>query len=157
MSVFGLPRRAAPLVGLLVLAGLAAGARGAAAAPTPTEFVREFQAALDARDVDRVLDLYAEDGVVLTPQGGVLAGRVSIRETLARNLAAGQPPLRLMNANFDGDSDRGVLIWVWHVDAAAHEAHPRGRRVRSMVYLRRLGGNWRIVAETAQIFAPPPD
>ncbi|BDG70213.1 hypothetical protein Rmf_01420 [Roseomonas fluvialis] len=157
MTAFELPRRVPRLARLVAVAWLAAGSGVATAAPTPSAFVRQFQEALEARDVERVLDLYAEDGVVLTPQGGVLAGRGSIRETLARNLAAGQPPLRLMNANLDGDSDRGVLTWVWHVDAAPQDAHSRGRRVLSMVYLRRVGGAWRIVAETAQIFAPPPE
>ncbi len=128
-----------------------------ATATTPGDFVRQFQAALDARDVDRILQLYAEDGIVLTPQGGVLTGRNSIREVLARNLAASQPPLRLMNANFDGDSERGVLVWVWHAEPASHETTARGRRLRSMLYLRNADGGWRIAAETAQIFTAPAD
>ncbi|CAH0297775.1 DUF4440 domain-containing protein [Roseomonas sp. CECT 9278] len=152
------PLRRRMVLGLAALAMPAAGRapRAEAGADTPAAFVRHFEAALTARDVDRVLAFYAEDGVVLTPQGGVVAGRTQIRAALAVNLAAGQPPLRLLNASFDGDADRGVLIWVWHVDGDARAA-ARGRRVRSMLYMRRDAAGWRIFAETAQIYAPPPD
>ncbi len=158
MTVCFLPRGNLMAVALAALLSWAPGLAVAQASPaTPGDFVRQFQAALDARDVDRVLQLYAEDGVVLTPQGGVLAGRTSIRDVLARNLAANQPALRLMNANFDGDAERGVLVWVWHADPASHETSARGRRLRSMLYLRNLGSGWRIVAESAQIFTAPAE
>ena len=155
MSVVQVLRR--PLI-LAVLASVVSGTSGAqGVGGSPGDFVREFQAGLETRDVDRVLELYAEDAVVFTPQGGVLAGRGRIREALAVNLAGGQPPLRLLSANFDGDAERGVLVWVWHVDPIAQEASRRGRRVRSMLYLRKIGNAWRIVAETTQIYTAPPE
>lgn len=158
MTACLLPRGALLAGALAALFFWAPGLAVAQASPaTPGDFVRQFQAALDARDVDRILQLYAEDGIVLTPQGGVLTGRNSIRDVLARNLSASQPPLRLMNANFDGDAERGVLVWVWHADPASHETNARGRRMRSMLYLRNQGSGWRIVAETAQIFTAPAE
>ncbi len=151
-------RRRGMIAGMVALPVVAAGgtAQAQAGPTTPTELVRQFQAAMAARDVDRIAGFYAEQGVILTPQGGAMAGRERIRESLARNLAAGQPGLRLLNARFDGGADTGVVIWVWEVEGADQPPPAQRRRIRSMLYVKNSPAGWQIVADMFQVFAPPP-
>jgi uncharacterized protein (TIGR02246 family) len=160
MTESNMRRRAVIAAGAAAVPLLAAGGVALAQAPagpaTPTELVRQFQAAMTARDIEGVARLYAEQGVMLTPQGGAIAGRDRIRATLARNLAAGQPALRLLRARFDGGTDAGVVIWEWEVEGADPAPPARRQRVRSMVYVKSSPGGWQIVADMFQVFAAPP-
>jgi uncharacterized protein (TIGR02246 family) len=123
---------------------------------TPAALVRQFQEAMAARDADRIAGLYAEQGVMLAPRGGVVSGRAEIRATLARNLAAGQPGLRLVNARFDGGTDMGVVIWIWEPDVPPTAPPEQRQRVRSMVYVKNSAAGWQIVADMFQVIPPPP-
>ena len=58
-----------------------------------------------AHDIEGPANLYAEQGLILPPSGGAVTGRVNIRALLARNLAAGKPALRMLNARFDGTTE----------------------------------------------------
>jgi uncharacterized protein (TIGR02246 family) len=150
-------RRAMMAAAAALAVAMPGGAAQAQAGPaTPTELVRQFQAAMAARDIERVAGLYAEQGVMLTPQGGAIAGRDRIRATLARNLAAGQPGLRLLRARFDGGTDAGVVIWEWEVEGADPAPPARRQRVRSMIYVKSSTAGWQIVADMFQVFAAPP-
>ena len=136
---------------------LAAGGAAAQGGPaTPAALVRQFQEAMVARDADRIAGLYAEQGIMLAPRGGVVSGRAEIRATLARNLAAGQPGLRLVNARFDGGTDVGVVIWIWEPDVPATAPPAQRQRVRSMVYVKNSPTGWQIVADMFQVITPPP-
>jgi ketosteroid isomerase-like protein len=106
--------------------------------------------------IDRIAGLYAEQGIILTPQGGALAGREQIRASLARNLAEGQPSLRLINARYDGGADAGVVIWVWEPEVPAQTPPAQRRRVRSMLYVKNSPAGWHIVADMFQVFAAAP-
>jgi uncharacterized protein (TIGR02246 family) len=158
MSHPKLRRRAVLIAGMAVLSLAAAGGTALAQGgpSTPTELVRQFQAAMAARDIDRIAGLYAEQGIILTPQGGALAGREQIRASLARNLAEGQPSLRLINARYDGGADAGVVIWVWEPEVPAQTPPAQRRRVRSMLYVKNSPAGWHIVADMFQVFAAAP-
>ena len=87
------------------LSALASAVRAQSGPATPNELVRRFQAAMAAHDIEGLANLYAEQGLILPPSGGAVTGRVNIRALLARNLAAGQPALRMLNARFDGTTE----------------------------------------------------
>ena len=117
---------------------------------TPAELVRQFGAALEARDAGRIAGFYAEQGIILNPRGNTTVGRDEIRASLARNFAAGQPQLRLVNARFDGDADVGVILWIWEAEIAMQGQAPQRRRIRSMLFVRRTPDGWRIFADMFQ-------
>jgi hypothetical protein len=56
-------------------------------APTPEEIFEHHAAALNAADLDAIMADYAEDAVVISPQG-VVRGRPAIRDLLAGALSA---------------------------------------------------------------------
>ncbi len=151
-------RRAMAMLGCASLALMVAG--GAAQAQpgpsTPAELVRQFQAAMAARDVERIANLYAEQGIILTPTGFAVAGRANIRATLSRNLAAGQPALRLLNARFDGGAESGVIIWTWEPESNAQMEPAQRRHIRSMLYVKTSPAGWQITADMFQVYAAPP-
>lgn len=123
---------------------------------TPNELVRRFQAAMAARDVEGLANLYAEQGLLLPPSGGAVTGRGNIRAFMARNLAAGQPALRMLNARFDGTTEVGVIIWTWEPEGTAQTPPAQQRHIRSMLYVKNSPAGWQIAADMFQVYAPSP-
>jgi uncharacterized protein (TIGR02246 family) len=140
----------------LSLAAAGGGAHAQAGPSTPAELVRQFQAAMAARDADRISALYADQAIMMAPSGGVVSGRARIRETLARNIAGGQPGLRLVNARFDGGADVGVVLWTWDTEVPPAAPAAQRQRIRSMLYVKNSPSGWQIVADMFQVFSPPP-
>lgn len=160
MLVTCFPRRGAILSGAAGLAGALGAGRAALAQggpATPGELVQQFRAALEARDAARVAAFYAEQAIILNPRGGVTAGREAIAASMARNFAAGQPQLRLVNARFDGTAEGGVVIWIWEGDIAIQGRPPERRRIRSMLYVKTTPGGWRIFADMFQDYPMQPN
>jgi uncharacterized protein (TIGR02246 family) len=131
-------------------------ARAQGGPQTPAELVRQFGAALEARDAERIAGFYAEQGVILNPRGHATVGRDEIRTSLARNFAAGQPRLRLVTARFDGDAETGVILWTWEAEIPVQGQPPQRRRIRSMLYVKKTPEGWRIFADMFQDYPVQP-
>jgi ketosteroid isomerase-like protein len=122
---------------------------------TPNDLMEQLGAAITARDADRIARFYAEQSMMMTPQGHIIHGRDRIKETFARNFASGQPAMRLVNARADGGPQAGVVIWIWELEVPG-QAPPQRRRIRSMLYLKNSPSGWRVVADMFQVFAAQP-
>ncbi|MBV8933585.1 MAG: nuclear transport factor 2 family protein [Kutzneria sp.] len=103
-------------------AGVAAGMLTALAG-TPRAVTESYFAAEDGRDLDAILDHFAEDARFTAPDGQVLTGRGQIGEFYAAN-AVGLPTLRVDLTGEIGAGDRAALEW------RAEGRTPEGEAVR---------------------------
>ncbi len=80
------------------------------------ELMRAISAAFNSRDVDRIVDFFAEDGVFCLsrgpePVGRTLRGRAAIRRALAERFVQ-IPDMRWENEEYILAGDRAVSIWT---------------------------------------------
>ena len=82
-------------------------------ARTPQEIFEHHVTALNAGDVDAIVDDYAEDAVLITPQGAV-RGRPAIRDTFTGLLEAlPEATVDVYTRIYEGD----VLFIEWSADS----------------------------------------
>ena len=80
------------------------------------ERMREISAAFNSRDVDRIVDLFTEDGVFCLsrgpePVGRTLKGKAVIRKALADRFKQ-IPDMRWENEEYILAEDRAISIWT---------------------------------------------
>jgi ketosteroid isomerase-like protein len=78
--------------------------------------MKSISAAFNSRDVERIVELFAEDGVFCLsrgpePVGRTLAGKAAIRKALAERFAQ-IPDMRWENEEYILASDRAISIWT---------------------------------------------
>ena len=80
------------------------------------ELMRQISAAFNSRDVERIVDCFAEDGVFclargLEAVGRTLKGKVAIRKALADRFKQ-IPDMRWENEEYILAGDRAISIWT---------------------------------------------
>jgi ketosteroid isomerase-like protein len=80
------------------------------------DLMKSISAAFNSRDVERIVELFAEDGVFCLsrgpePVGRTLAGKAAIRKALAERFAQ-IPDMRWENEEYILASDRAISIWT---------------------------------------------
>jgi ketosteroid isomerase-like protein len=80
------------------------------------DLMKSISAAFNSRDVERIVALFAEDGVFCLsrgpePVGRTLAGKAAIRKALADRFAQ-IPDMRWENEEYILASDRAISIWT---------------------------------------------
>src|SRR5437764_15200010 len=78
--------------------------------------MRAISAAFNSRDVDRIVDCFAEDGVFCLARGPesvgrTLKGKAAIREALAQRFKQ-IPDMRWENENYILAGDSAVSVWT---------------------------------------------
>lgn len=110
---------------------------------SPEDFAREWIAAWDSRDVDRILSFYAEDASyedVPTLQNGwgePARGRARIRESVEETFQ-GMPDLGFELVSASGAGDRMVVEWI--MTGTRYRGHTGSFSVRGVSVVRREGG-----------------
>jgi ketosteroid isomerase-like protein len=133
--------KAAPLA-LLLLAGLTAWAQPVQTAPYGSEpfaqIRQEYLGAYNAKDVDAILALYAENATLVS-DGGAFKGRAEIRKWLLSGIDQGS---RLLAIEPDAVKSSGTL---------AYETGRTRRRVGAEIHLgqylmvmEEINGEWKI-------------
>jgi ketosteroid isomerase-like protein len=119
--------------------------------PTPQDAETAFYEALEAGDLEALMEVWAEDEdiVCVHPGGPRIAGYEQVRESWARILGGGQ---RLKVRLSDPVYVQGMMVSVHsvheNIGAAADPARPQRPVVATNVYVRQAGG-WRMVAHHA--------
>jgi taurine dehydrogenase small subunit len=80
------------------------------------ELMRKISAAFNSRDVDRIVDCFAEDGVFCLARGPesvgrTLKGKAAIRKALADRFVQ-IPDMRWENEDYILAGDRAISIWT---------------------------------------------
>jgi ketosteroid isomerase-like protein len=81
-----------------------------------TERMREISAAFNSRDVDRIVDCFAEDGVFCLSRGPESVGRTLKGKPVIRQALADRfkqiPDMRWENEEYILAGDRAISIWT---------------------------------------------
>jgi uncharacterized protein (TIGR02246 family) len=113
--------------------------------------VREaYIAAYNAKQADKVADIYAQDAVLIMP-AGTLDGRDAIRAQLQKDFASGATDLQVVNMKSGGDAD---VQW----ESGDFSQKVNGKEVKGhyLVTLKMVQGNWQIVALANVPVLPAP-
>ncbi len=149
-------RQAITIAVLTFSAGL-----GACSRPTEPEFgipdqqaLREATSALEtafnAKAVDKILPLYADDSVFMPPNKPLLRGRVPIKSYYDGLLSAGSTDLKLTPDEVAG---HGPL--AYESGAYSMMNGPTRDRGKFLFVFRNLGGNWKIEYASWSSDLPP--
>jgi len=81
-----------------------------------TERMREISAAFNSRDVDRIVECFAEDGVFCLARGPESVGRTLKGKAIIRRALADRfeqiPDMRWENEDYILAGDRAISIWT---------------------------------------------
>ena len=134
-------------IGRLVLVTVLAACRGSAA-PEPTArqaieaAVTRYVAASNRGDADALMELYAEDAVLLPPDHEPIEGREAIREFWRQGTDQG---LEVSTLRVDTDGKLGYLVGRYRLPATEDEPADSGKYV--MCLERQTDGSWKLTAD----------
>jgi uncharacterized protein (TIGR02246 family) len=147
-------KRALTTSHVLLAAALGAGAAPADDASAEERAIREvdraWSAALERKDLEGVMAVYAEDALFLPPNAPLVEGRAGIRDRFARRMAlpgyaASFVPTRIVVAR-SGD------MAYEHGTFSTRATDPQGRTVvrtgKHLVTWSKRDGHWRVAAES---------
>jgi ketosteroid isomerase-like protein len=139
-------------MGVLAAAALAVSACGG---PAPDEFTKQdatsirqemqqYVEAFNGKQLDRLMDLYAESSVFMPPNAPIIRGKASVKsfyeELVNEEGATG------LEMNLDEVAGHGPIAYQtgrYEMRFAAGESTPRRDRCKFLMVLREVGGKWR--------------
>src|SRR4051794_39559653 len=115
---------------------------------SPADFMRLYESAANARDLEMMLNLIADDAVFLFSDGSAHTGKDAIRKAIQANFDAVQEDIyRISNVTWLGKSETlaaCVYDFKWSGTIGAKPASGAGRGTS---VLRRVDGDWRVAHE----------
>lgn len=115
---------------------------------SPDDFMRSYEAATAAHDLEATLELIAEDAVYLFSDETSHAGKAAIRAVLERNFALIEAEeYRIEGLRWLAQSEEvavGVYTYHWKGRVRGESASGSGRGTCA---LRQIEGQWRVVHE----------
>lgn len=126
----------------------------ACAAPKAQEFTRtdaeairkssdELTAAFNAKDIEKVMSLYAETAAFMPPNAPMLRGKDALKTYFDRLLARGATNLKLVPEDVSGNGPMAYESGTYSVEyegSGGATARDRGKYLR---VLRNMNGTWR--------------
>jgi uncharacterized protein (TIGR02246 family) len=115
---------------------------------SPTEFMRAYEAATNAHDLDATLELIAEDAVYLFSDRSAHVGKDAIRKVLRDNFdAIRNETYRIGDPQWLAASEE-IAACVYTFDWSGEiDGKPASGGGRGTTVLRRIEGNWRVAHE----------
>jgi uncharacterized protein (TIGR02246 family) len=138
----------------MLAAALAAEAAVAQTIEHPRDAAAIFEQATAAGNVDAIAGLYAPGGMLLTPDGKEGRGRDAIRAVYARNQAVGPNAMQFHDVSVDETADTATMLWLWTLTIAPPDRQKIEIDGRSLLYWKRLDGEWQIVLDMFQVIPP---
>jgi uncharacterized protein (TIGR02246 family) len=118
----------------------------------------EWSAALEARDLDRVMTFYAEDASFLVPNQPIIVGAPAIRAWFAERIArpgyrASFVPTEVVVAD---SLDLAYELGAFRAEVTRDDGATLVSTGKHLVTWKRVGGQWRVAAESISTDAPQP-
>lgn len=115
---------------------------------TPQAFMRAYEAATAAHDLEGALELIADDAVYLFSNESSHVGKAAVRRALEANFAAIKAEeYRIEGLRWLAESDEvAACVYAFHW-AGEIRGEPASGSGRGSAVLRREGGAWRVVHE----------
>ena len=104
-----------------------------------------FVAAFNAKDIAKILDLYAENSVFMPPNEPIIRGKDALEAFLRRAaLARGASNLKMDIAEVSGHGPLAYQSGTYEMDAEAGDRRRAGRdRGKYLFVLRKMGTGWK--------------
>lgn len=139
-------------MGVLAAAALAVSACGG---PAPEEFTKQDQAsirqemqqyveAFNEKQLDRLMDLYAESSVFMPPNAPIIRGKASVKSFYDE--LVNEEGATALEMNLDEVAGHGPIAYQtgrYEMRFDAGEGTPRRDRGKFLMVLREMGGKWR--------------
>jgi uncharacterized protein (TIGR02246 family) len=115
---------------------------------SPTEFMRAYEAATNAHDLDALLELIADDAIYLFSNQTAYIGKPAIRKAIEVNFEAIKEEIyRIRNLKWLATSN-DVAACVYEFDWSGKiNAKPASGSGRGTTVIRRTDGRWNVVHE----------
>ena len=115
---------------------------------SPADFMRLYEAAANAHDLEAILNLIADDAVFLFSDGSAHIGKAAVKKAIQANFdAIKNETYRISQITWLGQSD-GFAACVYGFEwSGTIEGKPAGGAGRGTTVLTRVDGNWRVVHE----------
>jgi uncharacterized protein (TIGR02246 family) len=156
------PRRALPVLGLLLLAGCGGGSSAPAVDLAASQIaignvIQTFNGALAARDTAAIDSLYAADAVVLPANAPRAEGRAAIHGLWAGAMQAPgfQLVLKKGPVTFARAGDLAVMTGAYEYTGPGPKGLPMRDTGKFLTVFTSQGGRWRIRFDTWNSDAPP--
>jgi ketosteroid isomerase-like protein len=128
----------------VVLSACATGAKGQEFTRADAEAIRqtavELTAAFNAKQIDKVLALYADNSTFMPPNAPVLRGREPLKSFFSDLLASGTATLEMHSEEVGGHGPLAYESGTYSIVYGATSARDRGKYLR---LLRNSNGSWR--------------
>jgi uncharacterized protein (TIGR02246 family) len=125
---------------VLVVASAACAPQGSQPSSTLETLGEQWEAALNAGDVDAIAEFYTEDCRLMPPNGELEIGREAVREEFSGMIAAGFSG-RLETLEAVTAADIGYRVGTYTITAADGAVVDRGKFMESW---RNVGGTWKM-------------
>lgn len=111
--------------------------------------------AIRSGDVERIVSLYTDDGLLLPAGGGMARGRTALREAWAGVLGAGveRVDLRTEELSVMGDTAHEIGTATVHIRPPGQDSFPDPGKY--VVIWQRRDGRWRLYADIFNSDTPP--
>jgi uncharacterized protein (TIGR02246 family) len=135
----------------LVLAGTLVGGQGKTD-PALDKLAKEWAAAFNAKDAARVASFYAEDAVLMPPNGPMVKGRANIEAEWKRVLAEGVTNIQLRPVESSTSANHAFEAGTSTLTVKG------GNQVNGkyVVVYKRVGGDWKLAYDIFNDDQPPP-
>lgn len=105
---------------------------------------QQFVEAFNAKDIPKILDLYAENSVFMPPNMPVIRGKDSLKNFYTDLLGQGASNLRLDVTEVAGHGPIAYQSGPYELDYAPEKGGPRHDRGKYLFVLRNMSGTWRL-------------
>jgi ketosteroid isomerase-like protein len=115
---------------------------------SPAEFMRAYEAATNAHDIETLLDLIADDAIYLFSNRSSHIGKPAVRKAILANFEAIEAEVyRIRNLKWLATSDE-VAACVYEFEWSGRmDGKPATGGARGTTVIRRAGGEWNVVHE----------
>lgn len=98
--------------------------------------------AINAKDVGKIVDLYAENSTFMPPNRPIIRGKDPLK-TYYQDLVKGTDGLHLTVDEVSGSGPLAYQTGTYELDAKDAKGQPEHDRGKYLFILRSMGGNWR--------------
>lgn len=111
-----------------------------------------FAAAVNAGDIETVIDRYEENAVFVAESGKPVVGKAAIREVWLEFMAL-KPHFQLHPRTMHRTGDLALITFDWSIDGTGAGGDPVSLKGQAVVVLREQpDGGWRLVFDNASPF-----
>jgi uncharacterized protein (TIGR02246 family) len=125
------------------------------AAPDLDEIIAQFAEIFNARDMQRLASLYAEDAVWMAQNSPMIQGRAAL-EAAFKERYKGPGVLKFTGTTSAMSGTLGFVAATYTVTVPVEGGAPMSFTAKSLTVFKRVGNDWKIAYDMQNVDQPPP-